>query len=71
MEIRVVQPFEGDMARTRMGQEWKDGVSSLVKATGQEQEWDRNGKKDCPAFLKATEREQEWGKNGNKGCPAF
>src|SRR5229473_926469 len=34
----------------RMEQEWKDGVSSLVKATGQEQEWDRNGKKDCPAF---------------------
>jgi len=38
MERRVVQLCKGDRARARMEQEWKDGVSSLVKATGQEQE---------------------------------
>ena len=38
MEIKGVQPFEGDMGRTGMGQGWKEGLSSLLKATEQEQE---------------------------------
>ncbi len=61
MEIRVVQPFEGDRVRAGMEQEWKQGLSSLLKATGREQEWDRNGNKGCPALLKATEIRQEQG----------
>jgi len=50
MERRVVQPFEGDRARTGMEQEGKDGLSSLVKAIEQEWEWNRKGKMGCPAL---------------------
>ena len=41
---------EGDRARTGMEQEWKEGLSSLLKVTEQEQEWSKNGNKGCPAF---------------------
>ncbi len=50
MEIRVIQPFEGDRTRAGMEQGWEEELSSLLKVTEQEHEWNRNGKKGCPAF---------------------